>query len=108
MKELINLLEKTFNCVYRLTDEIARNNVFNLSDIQEELIEYIGKINEYSKDDKLCEESLLRQAMEILQKKLVLKHAYTTKNDFTYYTIENDLEFNEEEFAILNQFLKEV
>ncbi len=106
MKELINLLEKTFNCVYRLTDEIAKNNVFKLVDIQEELLNYINQINKYAENKDLQNESLIRQAMEILQDKLILKHAYTLKSDLAYYEVSQDLEFDEEEFKILNNFLK--
>lgn len=106
MKDLLKLLEKTFDCVYRLTDEIARNNVFKLGEVQNELANYIVEINKFAESADLREESLLRQAMEILQNKLVLKHAYTLKSDLTYYEISQNLEFDEEEFEVLNKFLK--
>ena len=106
MKDLLKLLEKTFDCVYRLTDEIARNNVFKLGEIQDELAKYIVEINKFAESTDLQEESLLRQAMEILKNKIVLKHAYTLKSDLTYYELSQDLEFTEEEFEILNKFLK--
>lgn len=106
MKELLHLLNKTFKCVYQLTDEIARNNVFKITDLQEELAKYIDEINKFAESVELREESLLRQAIEILQKKLVLKHSYTLKSGLVYYEIDQKMEFDEEEFEILNKFLE--
>jgi hypothetical protein len=106
MKDLLKLLEKTFDCVYRLTDEITRNNVFKLGEIQDELAKYIVEINKFAESADLQEESLLRQAIEILQNKIVLKHAYTLKSGLVYYESDQKMEFDEEEFEVLNKFLK--
>jgi len=106
MEKVLELLSKSLNCVYKLIDNISRNNNFMILDQQQELLGLIKEINEINASNEFNNELDLRKAIEILQKKLVLKHSYTLKSGLIYYELDQKMEFDEEEFNILKKFIQ--
>lgn len=105
MEKVLELLSKSLNCVYKLIDNISRDNNFMILDQQQELLGLIKEINEINASEEFNNELDLRKAIEILQKKLVLKHLYTLKSGLVYYELDQKMEFDEEEFNILKKFI---
>lgn len=106
MEKVLELLSKSLNCVYELIDNISRGNNFMILDQQQKLLDLIKEINEINASNEFNDELDLRKAIEILQKKLVLKHSYTLKSGLIYYEIDQKMEFDEEEFDILKKFIQ--
>lgn len=106
MEKVLELLSKSLNCVYKLIDNISRGNNFMILDQQQELLDLIKEINEINDSEEFNNELDLRKAIEILQKKLVLKHSYTLKSGLIYYELDQKMEFDEEEFNILKKFIQ--
>lgn len=106
MEKILELLSKSLNCVYQLIDNISRDNNFMILDQQQELLGLIKEINEVNTSNEFNDELDLRRAIEILQKKSVLKHSYTLKSGLVYYELDQKMEFDEEEFNILNKFIR--
>lgn len=106
MEKILELLSKSLNCVYELIDNISRNNNFMILDQQQKLLGLIKEINEINTSNEFNNELDLRKAIEILQKKLVLKHSYTLKSDLSYYELDQKMAFDEEEFNILKKFIQ--
>lgn len=106
MEKVLELLSKSLNCVYELIDNISRDNNFMILDQQQKLLDLIKEINEINASNEFNNELDLRRAIEILQKKVVLKHSYTLKSGFVYYEFDQKMEFDEEEFDILKKFIQ--
>lgn len=106
MEKVLELLSKSLNCVYKLIDDISRDNNFMILDEQQKLLDLIKEINEINASKEFNNELDLRRAIEILQKKLILKHAYTLKSGLVYYQLDQKMEFDEEEFDILKKFIQ--
>lgn len=106
MEKVLELLSKSLNCVYELIDNISRDNNFMILDQQQKLLSLIKEINEVNASEEFNNELDLRKAIEILQKKLVLKHSYTLKSGLVYYELDQKMEFDEEEFEILSKFIE--
>ena len=106
MEKILELLSKSLNCVYELIDDISRGNNFMILDQQQKLLGLIEEINKINASAEFNNELDLRKAIEILQKKLILKHAYTLKSGLIYYWIDQKMEFDEEEFDILKKFIQ--
>lgn len=106
MEKVLELLSKSLNCVYELIDNISRDNNFMVLDQQQKLLSLIKEINEVNDSEEFNNELDLRKAIEILQKKLVLKHSYTLKSGLVYYELDQKMEFDEEEFEILSKFIE--
>lgn len=106
MEKVLELLSKSLNCVYELIDNISRDNNFMILDQQQKLLGLIEEINKINASDEFNNELDLRRAIEILQKKLVLKHSYTLKSGLVYYEFDQKMEFDEEEFDILKKFIQ--
>ncbi len=106
MEKILEILSKSLNCVYELIDSISRDNNSMTVDGQQKLLELIEEINKINASEEFNNELDLRRAIEILQKKLVLKHAYTLKSGLIYYGIDQKMEFDEEEFDVLKKFIQ--
>lgn len=106
MEKVLELLSKSLNCVYELVDNISRGNNFMILDKQQELLGLIKEINEINVNNEFNNELDLRRAIEILQKKVVLKHSYTLKSSLVFYEFDQKMEFDEEEFDILKKFIQ--
>ena len=106
MEKILELLSKSLSCVYALIDDISRDNNFMILDRQQKLLGLIEEINAINASREFNNELDLRKAIEILQKKLVLKHAYTLKSGLIYYGIDQKMEFDEEEFDVLKKFIQ--
>ena len=106
MEKILELLNKSLNCVYELIDNISREDNSMILDRQQKLLDLIKEINEINASKEFNNELDLRKAIEILQKKLILKHAYTLKSGLIYYGIDQKMEFDEEEFDILKKFIQ--
>lgn len=106
MEKILELLSKSLNCVYELIDNISRDNNFMILYQQQKLLGLIDEINKINASDEFNNELDLRRAIEILQKKLVLKHSYTLKSGLVYYEFDQKMEFDEEEFDILKKFIQ--
>lgn len=106
MEKILELLSKSLNCVYQLIDNISRDNNFMILDQQQELLGLIKEINEINASEEFNNELDLRKAIEILQKKVVLKHSYTLKSGLVYYELDQKMEFDEEEFDVLKKFIQ--
>lgn len=106
MEKVLELLSKSLNCVYELIDNISRDNNFMILDQQQKLLGLIEEINKINASEEFNNELDLRRAIEILQKKLVLKHSYTLKSGLIYYEFDQKMEFDEEEFNILKKFIQ--
>lgn len=106
MEKILELLSKSLNCVYELIDDISRDDNFMILDQQQKLLGLIEEINKINASDEFNNELDLRRAVEILQKKLVLKHSYTLKSGLVYYELDQKMEFDEEEFDILKKFIQ--
>ena len=106
MEKILELLSKSLNCVYELIDDISRGNNFMILDQQQKLLGLIEEINKINASAEFNNELDLRKAIEILQKKLILKHAYTLKSGLIYYGIDQKMEFDKEEFDILKKFIQ--
>lgn len=106
MEKVLELLSKSLNCVYELIDNISRDNNFMILDQQQKLLGLIEEINKINASEEFNNELDLRKAIEILQKKLVLKHSYTLKSGLIYYEFDQKMEFDEEEFDILKKFIQ--
>ena len=106
MEKILELLSKSLSCVYALIDDLSRDNNFMILDRQQKLLELIEEINKINASEEFNNELDLRKAIEILQKKLILKHAYTLKSGLIYYEIDQKMEFDEEEFDILKKFIQ--
>ena len=106
MEKVLELLSKSLNCVYELIDNISRDNNFMILDQQQKLLGLIEEINKINASEEFNNELDLRRAIEILQKKLVLKHSYTLKSGLIYYEFDQKMEFDEEEFDILKKFIQ--
>ena len=106
MEKILELLSKSLNCVYELIDNISRDNNFMILDQQQKLLGLIEEINKINASDEFNNELDLRRAIEILQKKLILKHSYTLKSGLVYYEFDQKMEFDEEEFDILKKFIQ--
>lgn len=106
MEKVLELLSKSLNCVYELVDNISRGNNFIILDKQQELLGLIKEINEINVNNEFNNELDLRRAIEILQKKVVLKHSYTLKSGLVFYEFDQKMEFDEEEFDILKKFIQ--
>ena len=106
MEKILELLSKSLNCVYQLIDNISKDNNFIILDQQQELSGLIKEINEINASEEFNNELDLRKVIEILQKKLVLKHSYTLKSGLIYYEFDQKMEFDEEEFDVLKKFIQ--
>lgn len=106
MEKLLIILNKVLTCVYELIDEVAKDNILNISEKQYELKAIVSEINELNNSQEFSNEIELRKAMEIFINRLKLKLEYTTKSDFSYYSIIAEDEINEEEFEILSKFIE--
>ncbi len=106
MEKVLELLSMSLNCVYELIDNISRDNNFMILEQQQKLLGLIEEINKINASDEFNNELDLRRVIEILQKKLVLKHSYTLKSGLVYYEFDQKMEFDEEEFDILKKFIQ--
>ena len=106
MEKILELLNKSLNCVYELIDNISKDDNSMILDRQQKLLNLIKEINEINASKEFNNELDLRKAIEILQKKVVLKHSYTLKSGLIYYELDQEMEFDEEEFDILKKFIQ--